>query len=491
MYFGYRNKISTRRVALLLGDIIVILAALVGSAILRLGWRGGVGYLHENQWMLLGSCIIFLLVFYAGGMYDRHVVTRKGEGFRLSLIVTTLSLAIIILIFYARFKWHIGRGILLLSGCFILTGCWFVRRIFRLALGYGLFSKNCLLLAEGREAVNVLTLLKQSADSGYTLFGIVGAVEPSVTEGRFLEGVPVLGAVSSLREYVTAYDIETVIVATSRAHEPEILQILRPLRYSGVEIMDVIGLSEELAQKIPLEYIDDEWLMNAAMNSSRIHIRQIKRIMDVTVAFSGMVLTLPFSLLAMLLVKCTSRGSVLFRQTRVGLDGRHYTLFKFRTMYQNAEADSGAVWASPADARITSVGRFLRKWRLDEIPQLINVLRGEMSLVGPRPERPEFIETLEDAMPFFKERLLVAPGITGWAQVKFPYTSNIEGVRHKLSYDLFYIKNMGFFLDVIILLRTFKTILIGLRYTDEVAVEEEYEKSERDIVTKQKKKNMA
>ena len=483
MYFGYRNRISIRRIVLLTCDILVISASILLSAIIRLGVHGGVFYVYNNVIPLAGSCIIFALVFFAGGMYDRHVVTRKSETFRLTLVVTVISLAIIILIFYARFQWHIGRGILMLSGVFIFGGCWLMRRLFRLALGYGLFSKNCLLLAERDQAEKVLALLRESPDAGYTLFGVVNmdAVR-DVGEGALIHGIPVLGAVSNLKEYVDAYDVDTIIVATSRVHEPAILQILRPLRYSGVEIMDYIGLSEELAQRIPLDYIDDEWLMNAAMNSSRIHIRQVKRIMDFAVALCGFVLLLPVLLLAMLLVKVTSRGPVFYRQIRVGLDGINYTLMKLRTMRQDAEMHSGAVWATSKDMRITRVGRFLRKWRIDEIPQLINVLRGEMSLVGPRPERPEFIETLEAAIPFFKERLLVPPGITGWAQVKHPYTTTIEGVRLKLQYDLFYIKNMSFFLDLVILLRTFKTIIVGLRYSDEFEQEVEHNRMEERIV---------
>ena len=240
-----------------------------------------------------------------------------------------------------------------------------------------------------------------------------------------------------------------------------------------MEILDYAALHEELAQEIPLDHIDDEWLMNAAMNSSVIHIRKIKRVMDTTVAMAGLLLLAPFSLLAAVLIRLDSPGPVLFRQRRAGLDCEPYTLFKFRTMRQDAEAVSGAVWADKYDSRVTRIGRFLRKWRIDEIPQLINVLRGEMSLVGPRPERPEFIDTLAEAIPFYKERLLVPPGITGWAQVKYPYAASIEASRRKLQYDLYYIKHMSLFLDCLILLRTFKTIIVGLKHIDAEELEEQ------------------
>ena len=171
----------------------------------------------------------------------------------------------------------------------------------------------------------------------------------------------------------------------------------------------------------------------------------------------------------MLLVRLTSGPPVIYRQRRTGLEGKEYVLLKIRTMRPDAEDGSGAVWARAADRRITRVGHFLRKWRIDEIPQLVNVLRGEMSLVGPRPERPEFVEMLSEAIPFYRERLLVRPGITGWAQVNYPYGASVEAARRKLQYDLYYIKNMSFFVDVLILLRTFRTIIEGLRYSEELA----------------------
>ena len=212
--------------------------------------------------------------------------------------------------------------------------------------------------------------------------------------------------------------------------------------------------------------------MNAAMNCSRIHIRQIKRVMDISVAGVGLILLSGVSLLAAIAVKLSSKGPVLYRQVRSGLDGNEYTLWKFRTMTVNAEAATGAVWASANDSRVTKGGGFLRKWRIDEIPQLVNVLRGEMSLVGPRPERPEFVEQLAEKIPYYKERLLVPPGITGWAQVKYPYVSGIEGSLHKVQYDLYYIKNMSLSLDILILIRTFKTIIVGLKYNEGVDVHE-------------------
>ncbi len=470
MFFRPTIRISPRAVILLAADLAIIAASIVISALIRLAPADAWEYIHDHMLSFIGSCLIFLLTFYAGGMYERQALKRKGRSFFLPLITTGIGLAIIIILFYARFRLHIGRGILILAGLFIFLGTWMIRHLYLMAVGRGFLSKNTLIVGEGEEAADVMRLISGTQDSGYRVFGIVSCTKSR--PGEFLEGVPVLGHMTRLREFADVYSIETIIVAASLAREHALLRLLRPLRYSGIEIMDYITLHEELAQEIPLDHIDDEWLMSAAMNSSVIHIRKIKRIMDASVAAVGLLVSMPISLLAALVIRLDSKGPILFRQRRAGLEGRIYTLLKFRTMKQDAETQSGAVWADRYDSRVTRVGRFLRKWRIDEIPQLWNVLRGDMSLVGPRPERPEFIDTLAEAIPFYKERLLVPPGITGWAQTKYPYAASIEASRRKLQYDLYYIKHMSFLLDCLILLRTFKTIIVGLRYSEETSPEE-------------------
>jgi len=465
MFFERGVRVSARRVVLLVADAVCVVGSFILAAVLRLSPTDGWAFVMEHIPTLAGSCVIFLVVFYGSGMYERQVLTHRGSSFRLPLVAVLVGAVVIILVFYTRFRLHIGRGILGMAVVFVFVGTWTVRRVFRVAVGYGFLSKNTLIVGEGRAAQAAIRLLADNPDSGYKLFGVVTCSR--ARPGAFLEGVPLLGHIKDLRRFVGVYDIETVIVATSLAREHSVLAILRPLRYAGVEVIDYIALHEELAQEIPLDHIDDEWLMNAALNSSRIHIRQIKRIMDIGVSVAALVLLFPVALLAMLLVRLTSGPPVIYRQRRTGLEGKEYVLLKIRTMRPDAEDGSGAVWARAADRRITRVGHFLRKWRIDEIPQLVNVLRGEMSLVGPRPERPEFVEMLSEAIPFYRERLLVRPGITGWAQVNYPYGASIEAARRKLQYDLYYIKNMSFLMDVLILLRTFRTIIEGLRYSEE------------------------
>jgi len=423
-----------------------------------------------NYLSLLGTCAIFLVIFYASGMYERSTLARTTHSYRLPLIAVLISLAVIVLSFYARASGLIGRGILVMGGVFIFLLTWGTRHVYGMAVGRGLLSKNALLVGEGREAEAALKLINVTADSGFKVLGVVS--NKRISPGSFIQSVPVVGNTEKLRELSDAFDIETIIVATSLSREPTLLRLLRPLRCAGIEVIDYVSLHELLAQEIPLDHINDEWLMNAALNGSVIHIRKIKRIMDFVVASVGLIATIPICLITFVLIKMDSRGSVFYRQKRSGIDGNPYMVLKFRTMRQDAEAISGAVWSTSSDSRITRIGKFLRKWRIDEIPQLINVLKGEMSLVGPRPERPEFVDTLSSAIPFYRERLLVPPGVTGWAQVKFPYASNIDGARRKLQFDLYYIKHMGFFLDCMILLRTFRTIIVGLRHHEPVVVQD-------------------
>jgi exopolysaccharide biosynthesis polyprenyl glycosylphosphotransferase len=469
MMFHRGRSLSLRRTFLLTSDIIIIAVSLVMAALWRLGPQEGAEYIETYLGSFIGSCAVFLVVFYASGMYERAALVRKAHSYRLPLVAVLISLALIVLIFYAKAQLNLGRGILMLAGVFIFLFTWGTRHLYGMAVGHGLLSKNALIIGEGKEAEISLRLIAGTSDAGFKVLGVVSSKK--IQPGSFIQNVPVVGTTEKLRELVDAFDVETLIVATSLSREPAILRLLRPLRCAGVEVIDYVFLYEMLAQEIPIDHINDEWLMNAAMNSSVIHIRKVKRIMDFLVAAFGLILAAPICLVTALVIRIDSPGTVFYRQKRSGIDGHPYMVLKFRTMRQDAEAASGAVWSTSGDARITRVGKFLRKWRIDEIPQLINVLKGEMSLVGPRPERPEFVDTLAAAIPFYRERLLVPPGVTGWAQVKYPYASNIEGARRKLQYDLYYIKHMGFFLDCLILLRTVKTVVVGLKHNDENAVD--------------------
>lgn len=465
MFFERRQRVSLRSVALFAGDILCITLSIAAAAFLRLGMDVGYEYVLANRYALLTSLVVYLLIFYIGGMYERQIIARK-EGLLLpALISVGIGMVLIMVIFYAQFELLIGRGVLFLAGFFTFLSTCGLRYLYRAVAGYSFFVKNALVVGEGKDAASIIRLINEAGEPSYRLLGVVTHTKGE--PGDLLESVPIIGNIGTLRDLVNHYGIETLIVATSMTREPKLLRVLRPLRYAGIEILDYASFYEQIAQEIPLDHIDDEWLLHAAMNSSRIHIIKLKRIMDVTVAVIGLIVSSPICLLTALAVRMDSKGALLYRQRRAGLDGKEYWVLKFRTMRPDAEQQSGAVWAGKHDTRVTRVGGFLRKSRIDEIPQLVNVLRGEMSLVGPRPERPEFIEALAESIPFYQERLMVPPGITGWAQICFPYAASIKAARRKLQFDLYYIKHMSLSMDLVILLRTFKTILVGLRHSED------------------------
>ena len=466
----YRRQIPARSISLFLMDVVIVFLAMLAGSLLRLGFEEQAGwrFFVDHIPTAAGCSLIFSLVFYAAGMYEPSVLSRARSIIMVGMTSVSVGLGIVILALYVLFPTrHFGLGVNILTGIFLFAGVLLTRYFYRLVVGTGFFLKPALIVGGREDLEETIELLQETKNQPrYRIMGIVltGRAESS---GKFIEGFPVLGGFHDLSDFVEAYHVETVLVASSTVREAEILKGIRPLRYRGIECLDFIGLHEQLAQSIPLDHIDDEWLLHAAMNSSRIHIRKIKRVLDAATAALGLVVTLPLSLMAMTLIRLDSPGPIFYRQRRLGLGGAPITVLKFRTMREDAERDSGAVWAEKFDCRVTRVGRFLRASRIDEIPQLFNVLRGQMSLVGPRPERPEFVENLKKNIPFYEERLMMPPGITGWAQVRFPYAASIHASRYKLQYDLYYIKHTSLVFDVAILLRTFKTILIGLRHSED------------------------
>ena len=234
---------------------------------------------------------------------------------------------------------------------------------------------------------------------------------------------------------------------------------LLDLKLRGIRVFNDRGFWEQHLGKINLDRLDTRWLMfSEGFVNGRLD-RVVKRMSDIACSLTLLLLTLPLMLVISLLIKLDSPGTLFYRQERVGLHGKRFTLLKFRSMSSNAELGGKPLWASQKDSRVTRIGGFIRSTRIDELPQLMNVVRGEMSFIGPRPERPHFVEQLGHLIPFYDNRSYVKPGITGWAQVNFPYGASVEDAREKLSYDLYYVKNRSFLLDFVILLSTVRVIL--------------------------------
>lgn len=450
-----------KQLMLAVADSLCAACAMVLAVTLRLGWVEGMGYIQQHWSPVLIAWALYIMSFYICGLYENESLQRISRMLTAAFSAVVLGSLLTTAVFYATFSLAMGRGIFLGFAAFVFTVIVANRLFYIGANRRGFLAQRCLIIGTGAEARKTIQLVHQHPHHGLRILGLIHCGSSREKIGQFIEGYPVLGTLDSLEKFVQLYDVERLILATTSDEEPVLLKRLRAFRYRGVAIVDFVTLYEELAQEIPLDYINDEWLFFASLNNSRIHIRRFKRLVDVVVSLIALVITAPLAGLAAVLIKLTSPGPILYRQERLGRDSVPFTLLKFRTMVADAESETGPVWASDNDPRITPVGRWLRKTRIDEIPQLINVLRGDMSLVGPRPERAVFIQKLSEKIPFYAERLLVPPGITGWAQVMAPYAASIEDTRRKLQYDLYYIKHMSFFLDVFIFLKTLKTVIFG------------------------------
>jgi exopolysaccharide biosynthesis polyprenyl glycosylphosphotransferase len=434
---------------------------MVAAVMLRLGWNNGLEYLQLRQTAILISWAVFVLAFYIGGLYESNRLQNLGRTVAAAVFSVSLGSMLITGVFFAVLSIEIGRGIFLGFAAFVFVAIVSMRMLYMAASRRGFMAQRCLIIGTTAEARKAIELIGRHAHANLRILGLIHCGADRDRIGRFFEDYPVLGMLDTLERFVELYDVERLILAAGQDAEPVLLRQLRSFRYRGIELVDFVALNEELAQEIPLDHINDEWLFMASMNNSRIHIRRLKRLTDIIVSSIGLLLTAPMAAVAAILIKLDSPGPILFKQERLGRESVPFTLFKFRTMRVDAESETGPVWATDNDPRVTRVGKWLRKFRVDEIPQLLNVLSGDMSLVGPRPEREIFIRKLSEKIPFYAERLLVPPGISGWAQVMYPYAASIEESRRKLQFDLYYIKHMSFFLDMYVLLKTFKTILFG------------------------------
>jgi sugar transferase (PEP-CTERM system associated) len=290
---------------------------------------------------------------------------------------------------------------------------------------------------------------------------VAGYVDDAHLTGELLPGGKMLGGISSLREIVAATNPNRLVVGMFERRNRMPVNDLLELRFAGNIIEEAANTYERVCGRVCLKEIRPSQLIYSGELGPRRQSLIYQTAVNAVTAVIGIIVSIPFMLLTALAVKFTSSGPVLYRQVRTGLDGVPFTLFKFRSMRTDAEAGTGAVWATKDDPRVTPVGKIIRKIRFDELPQLFNVLRGEMSMVGPRPERPEFVKALSEQIPYYRQRHCVRPGITGWAQINYKYGDTLEDTVTKLEYDLYYIKNMSLSLDTYIIFHTVKAMLLS------------------------------
>jgi exopolysaccharide biosynthesis polyprenyl glycosylphosphotransferase len=334
------------------------------------------------------------------------------------------------------------------------------RRLYTLVFVIPAFQHRAIVVGAGWAGK---TIAKTFVDFAPAHFEVVGFVDddPAKQQQSF-EGIPVIGSTAELLRLAGKLKATDVVLAITRDVSGEVLSSLLACYEQGLRVSTMSDLYERLTDRVPVEHIGDNWFVVLPLEGQgqNLSYRIAKRGMDVLLALIGLtVFTLMLPLLA-LMITLNSPGPIFYRQKRVGRGGQVYELIKLRSMVVNAEEDGHARWAEKDDVRITRAGRFLRRTRLDEVPQLWNILRGEMSLVGPRPERPEFVTELQSQIPFYRTRLTVKPGLTGWAQVYYDYGNTVTDALEKLRYDLYYIKHQSIQLDLIILLKTIGTIML-------------------------------
>ncbi len=458
----FKQYYPIRNIFFFIGEGIVIFAAVLVACWLLLN----VEFFGLDGWLWLKIFLISLVCqtcLYYNDLYDLKVTDSFQElGIRLlqALGTAAIILAVIYLVFP---KTIVGTGIFAVSIVFVIILIVSWRFFYALILNHGMFNQKIILLGSGLLAQNILDEIINRKDSGYTVaVNVLDSLENSDFSCVHLDTKIICKKdYDGLCELADHLDIKKVVVAIKERRGTLPLRELVKCRVKGIDVIEGTSFYEMLAGKLIVDQINPAWIIfSEGFYKSRTR-RFIKRTLDLTLSLAMIILFLPIIIVSAILIKIDSTGPVLFAQERVGKNKKPYMLYKFRSMVEDAEKQSGPVWASDNDKRITRIGSIIRKWRIDEIPQLWNVLKGDMSFVGPRPEREFFVNQLEEIIPYYGERFSVKPGITGWAQVCYGYGASVDDAVEKVNYDLFYIKNMSSFMDLMIILRTIKIVLFG------------------------------
>ena len=412
-------------------------------------------YLMQKALLITASVQLSLYYF---DLYDLKIFRSNFElAIRLlqSLGVSSILLAILYYLFPFLI---IGRGIFLISLSFVGAIIVFWRMIYNHILKTRKLDQRVMIIGCGQLAKSIAKEIVERADTGFKVVGFITDNPERV--GEKLVNPSVIGDQSQILDIAAKEIVDRIVVALEerRGKFPD-AQLLN-CKMRGIAIEDGIEFYEHLTGKLQVESLRPSTLIFSNGFKKTILTLWIKRVTGFAFSLIGLILFSPLILVIPILIKIDSQGPVLYKQERVGENRKIFKLFKFRSMVENAETN-GAVWAEENDNRITRVGRWLRKWRLDEIPQMFNVLKGDMSFVGPRPERPYFVEKLRKEIPFYDHRSYVKPGVTGWAQIKYRYGASKEDALEKLKYDLYYIKNLSPLFDLIVIFETIKVVLFG------------------------------
>jgi len=448
----YLNKYPKRKLLLFTGDILLIILSF-SLAFLWCYERAGVSLdLNEALKAVSFFLLFYPFSFYIFNLYDIRLEFKTIQN--LILILTSFLFAallvLIVLQIYPDSRW---REIFLIDlfFTFILITGW--RLTYSLVFKLTIPQRNILILGTEKLAEAARHILNP-----YPEYRIKAVIDDRFNEHDPSEGNPGI----ALEEIIDQFDIDDIVVTRHTVKNSRMKDELLKWKMKGGNIYDMLTLYEAFLYKVPASYMNERWLFDNLGSESlqRKVYNRLKRTLDILISLTTIIILLPLGIMLSLAIKVSSKGPVFFVQNRIGRNRKPFPMVKFRTMVTGAE-EKGPQWADKEDPRVTVVGRFLRKTRLDEMPQFLNVLKGDMSIVGPRPERDYFIKELEKKLPFYSLRFTVKPGLTGWAQVYYGYAASEQEGREKWEYDLYYIKNMSGFLDLKILLKTIYTIIFS------------------------------
>lgn len=457
----FKQYVSPRKIVFITGESALIFIAILLVTYFTLGMGVGLVGTLSLIWdkiLLISFTTQFCLYF-----NDLYEITPSNTTLLASKLIQSIGVTSILLaiIYYLKPDMIIGRWIFFTSLIILLLFIVSWRFLYSLVLNKKLFTENVFILGSGELARDMLREIKNRRDISYDVRAVIAQKGNDHNSDEEFDGLSVKYGFEDLCEYAGAEGISSIIVALDQKRGVMPYEELLSCKVQGINIIDGESFYERIMEKILVEKINPSWLIFSDGFEKSKTARFIKRCSGLIFSSILFLLLAPFLILVAIIIKLESPGPALFSQERVGENGEPFILYKFRSMRADAEKVCGPVWAEENDPRVTKVGKLIRKLRIDELPQLWNVFKGEMSFVGPRPERRFFVDQLKKTIPYYNERFSVKPGVTGWAQIKYPYGSTEKDALEKLKYDLYYIKNMSFAFDLTILFHTVKIMLLG------------------------------
>lgn len=451
-----------RHILVVVDGFLVLVALLLGLRFgaQRSGWAFSFNLILEYAGWLIGLTVLYFVLATVNDAYKPKVAADPVASF-VALLKTVLQIFVLYLLIYALAPpFWLPRhfvGFFAVVAPFLLLG-W--RRLYSSAFALTVFQRRAIIVGAGWAGQTILKTIQDFAPAHFEVIGFVD--DDPAKQQTTVQNISVIGSTTDLPALAQKRAITDIVMAINSDVKGEVLAQLLTCYEQGAQVSTMSELYERLTDRVPVEHTGDNWYVVLPLDRGGQHLfyRLVKRVLDIVIASVGLVIFATLLPVLALLIKFDSPGPVFYRQKRMGRAGKTFELIKLRSMIVDAEADGQPKWAQKSDARVTKTGLFLRRTRLDELPQLLNVLAGDMSLIGPRPERPEFVAELQQTIPFYRTRLTVKPGLTGWAQVNYDYGRSASDALEKLRYDLYYIKHQSLQLDLVILLKTVGTILL-------------------------------